>query len=765
MVWGLIFYLIVITFLKPIQIKFLKVIFLVLLNLASSAQKKEANSHADLPVLNFSTALLQTGNADSIDVWMKQTAVIELKHIDSVQANYTIKNPRIQFELVALKLLYNFTIQNWEEVKNADTIFKNLTFIPPHLKKFGMLDISIFAKTTLQSPADLIETYKLLFDKAIASLDKEDKKEFVKNVVTITRAGGQIFNSSLGAINKSAFVSDSSLLNLYFGYSYEILNKKVGSVFFDYYTDLLKTGFTKADTLRGTLLPERIWWDVLRYDITVKPDFTTKTIVATNNLQNKVVSEKHPNVMQIDRIFFNHTKKLSFVKDGNAWHVNVPSQKNNSINSLLIYYHGKAHEGVNPPWEGGWTWQRDSLNNPWMSVSCQGIGASIWFPCKDHQSDEPDNGASLAMIVPDTLVAIANGRMISKTDNHDGATTYKWGVVNPINNYEIIPCIGKYVNFSEVYNGAKGKLDVNFWVLNYNLERAKNYLPAEVNKMLEAHEYWFGPYPFYEDGYKLIESPIGAMEHQSAVAYSGYHYGTGTGWGSKWDYNIVHESGHEWFGNNITTKDIADMWVHEGFTCYSETLYTEYWFGKQAGNEYNYSNRKGITNTYPIIGFYGVNDQTNLRSNDMYNKGANMLHTIRHSMNDDEKFKAILKGLNKTFYHQTVTSAQIENYISKQSSYDYSKVFDQYLRNTQIPHFEFYFSDDKQTVFYRYTNCINGFNLPLSLNDSTTKLKIYPDQQWKNNKVTSAEAALFNASAINEMYYIEVKEVKKGQGD
>jgi hypothetical protein len=751
--------------------KFLKVIFLVLLNLASSAQKKEANSHADLPVLNFSTALLQTGNADSIDVWMRQTALIELKHLDSIESNYIIKNPRLQFELVNLKLFYNFTIHNWEQVKNADTIFRNLSFTSARIKKIGAVDISTFAKTTLESPANFIETYKRLFDTAIAPLDKKDKKEFLNNVIGITKFGHQLFNSRLEAIKESAFVADSSLLYLYLSYIYEILNRKTGSVFIDDYTDLLKAGFTRADTLRGTLLPERIWWDVLRYDITVKPDFTTKTIIGTNNMQYKVVNEKHPNVMQIDlqeplqidSIFFNNTKKLSFVKDGNAWHVNVPAQKNKSINSLLIYYHGKAHEGVRPPWEGGWTWKRDSLNNPWMSVSCQGIGASIWFPCKDHQSDEPDNGASLTMIVPDTLVAIANGRMISKTDNHDGTTTYKWGVVNPINNYEIIPCIGKYLNFNEVYNGAKGKLDVNFWVLNYNLERAKNYLPAEVNKMLEAHEYWFGPYPFYEDGYKLIESPIGGMEHQSAIAYSGYHYGTGTGWASKWDYLIVHESGHEWFGNNITTKDIADMWVHEGFGCYSETLYTEYWFGKEAGNEYNYNNRKSITNTFPIIGYYGVNDELFLRSNDMYNKGANLLHTIRHSMNDDEKFKAILRGLNKTFYHQTVTSAQVENYITNQSGYDYTKVFDQYLRNTQIPQFEFYFSDDKQRVLYRYTNCINGFNLPLSLNDSTTKLKIYPEQKWKNNKVTSAEAALFNASAINEMYYVEVKEAQKSE--
>ncbi len=314
----------------------------------------------------------------------------------------------------------------------------------------------------------------------------------------------------------------------------------------------------------------------------------------------------------------------------------------------------------------------------------------------------------------------------------------------------------------------KGKLDLNFWVLNYNLQRAKTYLIPEVKKMLKAHEYWFGPYPFYEDSYKLVEAPAG-MEHQSNVAYSnGYHFGeeqgddlSETGWGMKWDYIIVHESGHEWFGNNITTKDIADMWVHEGITCYSETLYTEYWYGKEAGNEYNYGLRKEIQNNFPVIGYYGVNDELFMRSGDMYDKGANMLHTIRHSMDNDSAFRLILRGLNKTFYHQTVTTAQIENYISKQSGYDYSKVFNQYLRTIEIPQLEFYFSSDKKNIFYRYTNCIDGFNLPLVLKNDAVKIKIIPTTQWKNMPVTAAEAVLFNAVSIEKMYYLNVTEVMK----
>ena len=224
--------------------------------------------------------------------------------------------------------------------------------------------------------------------------------------------------------------------------------------------------------------------------------------------------------------------------------------------------------------------------------------------------------------------------------------------------------------------------------------------------MLKAFEYWMGPYPFYEDGYKLVESPYIGMEHQSAVAYgNGYMNGyvgydlSRTGWGLKWDYMIVHESGHEWFGNNITAKDITDMWVHEGFTMYTETLFTEYYYGKDAADQYTVGNRANIQNIFPIVGYYGVNDQVDIRNQDMYYKGSNLLQTIRHSMDNDSLFRQILKGLNKTFYHQTVTSKQVEDYISKRAGYNYGKVFDQYLRNTEIPQLELYFSDDKRKFF------------------------------------------------------------------
>ena len=344
--------------------------------------------------------------------------------------------------------------------------------------------------------------------------------------------------------------------------------------------------------------------------------------------------------------------------------------------------------------------------------------------------DEPDKGASLTMIVPDSLIAIGNGRMVYKKPNNDGTTTYKYNVVNPISNYCIIPYIGKYVNFNEVYKGEKGPLTVNYWVLDYNLQKAKNYMPDQVHKMFKAFEHWFGPYAFYEDGYQLIDASHTGMEHQSAVSYgNNYKFGyrgrdaSGYGWGMKFDFIIIHESGHEWFGNNITTKDIADMWVHEGFTSYSEALFTESTQGKTAGEDYVIGIRKNIGNKAPIIGIYNTNTEGD---GDMYYKGANLVHTIRQLINDDEKFRQILRGLNKTFYHQTVTSKQIEDYINEQSGVNFNRVYAQYLTTTKIPVLESYnpaplksskssaFVDERNLKFLNLASLKAIFNLDIN---------------------------------------------------
>ena len=527
--------------------------------------------------------------------------------------------------------------------------------------------------------------------------------------------------------------------------------------------------FTRQDSLRGGLNAERTWWDVQRYDVTIKPDFKTKYTSGKSIITYKVVKDKYSPIMQIDlrtplnidSIKYNGKKKLAFTREGNAWHVQTVKQPKGAVNKIEVYFSGNPTIAVRPPWNGGWSFLTDSLGRPWMTVTCQGeAGASIWYPCKDHQSDEPDKGASLTMIHPDSLSAVSNGRLQFIKKNGDGTTSTKWAVVNPISNYCLIPYIGKYVHFNEVYKGEKGPLDLGYWVLDYNLKKAKAYLPEQVHNMMKSHEYWFGPYPFYEDGFKLVDVQHNGMEHQSAVAYGNrYRFGyqgsdgSGTGWGKKWDFIVVHEAGHEWWGNNITTKDLADMWVHESFGNYSESLFVESMYGKQAGNEYNAGTRRSIRNDLPIIPRYGVNEEG---SGDMYPKGGNMLHTIRHSMDNDEQFRQILRGLQKTYYHQTVYTKQIEDYISINAGYDYSKVFDQYLRTIDIPKFEYYFSADGKSVSYRWTNCLKGFNLPLVLSNDAAKIRILPTQEWKTTVVKDAQGKLFEPVEIKKMYYIDV---------
>lgn len=522
--------------------------------------------------------------------------------------------------------------------------------------------------------------------------------------------------------------------------------------------------FTHQDTLRGSIGPERAWWDVQHYDITVEPDFNSKTIKGRTTIEYKVLPGRKSDYLQIDlqkpltidSLFYNNKLYINYppkpyYNEGNVWHIPLPRAAENSVQSITIVYHGKPREALNPPWDGGWIWKKDAKGNPWMSVACQGLGASVWYPCKDHQSDEPDKGARLTIVAPQDLVAVGNGRLTEKKTT-DSSIAYTWEVRDPINNYNIIPYIGKYASWTDTLMGEKGKLDLGYWVLEEDLDKAKKQF-EQVKLMLRAFEYWFGPYPFYEDGFKLVQSPHLGMEHQSAVAYGNkFQNGylgrdlSGTGWGLKWDFIIVHESGHEWFANNITTKDIADMWVHEGFTCYSETLFTEYYYGKQAGNEYLQGLRKNIANDIPVIGPYGVNQEG---SGDMYYKGANLIHTIRQIINDDSLFRQILRGLNKDFYHQTVTSRQVENYISQKSGKELSKVFDQYLRTTQIPVLQLTAEGDKMK--FRWTNCIAGFNMPVKL---TSGQWIYPTTSEQKIKW---EGRNFNEVEVDKNFYIETK--------
>jgi aminopeptidase N len=531
---------------------------------------------------------------------------------------------------------------------------------------------------------------------------------------------------------------------------------------------------THADTLRGSYSPERDWWDVVHYDLQVRPDITAQTISGSVGIRFKVLKAykrmqldlQQP--LQIDEVIYNK-ERMPLSRDGNAWFVEFPATMPlQSLQDILVLYHGTPRKAVNPPWDGGLIWRKDARKNPWVGVACQGLGASVWWPTKDHQSDEVDS-ALISITVPDTLTNISNGRLRAVKDAGNGMKTWVWAVTNPINNYNITLNIGKYAHWSDTLQGEKGKLDLDYYVIDYNLEKAKKQF-EQVKPMMRCFEYWFGPYPFYEDGYKLVESFHLGMEHQSAVAYGNkYQNGylgndlSGTGWGRKWDFIIVHESGHEWFGNNITTKDIADMWVHEGMTNYSETLLTECWFGKDAGNEYNRGIRRAIGNNEPIIGTYNVNKEG---SGDMYYKGGNLMHTIRQTINDDELFRSILRGLNKDYYHQTVTGKQVEEYISKKSRINFSKVFDQYLRDTRIPRLDIFTKKKgkKTELWFAWSNSVKGFDLPVKIQSAENKFTmIYPTEAYKSITLSFKKVPAFIKDIIDKNIYIEIAEVKKLQ--
>jgi aminopeptidase N len=494
--------------------------------------------------------------------------------------------------------------------------------------------------------------------------------------------------------------------------------------------------FTRQDSLRGSITKERAWWDVKYYHLNIKVNPADSTITGSNTIRYKVINEYNrmqidlQNPMEIDKVIQDGVA-LKYTREGNAFFIElIASQKVGLTKELTVFYGGKPKIAVNPPWDGGITWKKDTNGKSFIASSCQGLGASVWWPNKDHMYDEVDN-MLISVNIPKNLTDVSNGRLQSVKQQKDGTKTYNWYVSNPINNYGVNINIGDYVTFSEKFKGEKGDLDCTYYVLRDNLTKAKKHF-QDVPRMLKAFEHWFGPYPFYEDSYKLVETPYLGMEHQSSVTYGNkFQNGylgrdlSGTGWGLKFDFIIIHESGHEWFANNITYKDIADMWIHESFTNYSESLFVEYYYGKDAGAEYVRGTRKGIKNDSPIIGNYDVNNEG---SGDMYPKGGNMLHTLRQIVNDDEKWRGILRGLNSTFYHQTVTTKQIEDYLSQQVGIDLNSFFNQYLRDIRIPTLEYFFKEGK--LGYRWTNCVPGFNMPVKITLDGKEKLLNPTTEW-----------------------------------
>ena len=522
-----------------------------------------------------------------------------------------------------------------------------------------------------------------------------------------------------------------------------------------------KTDFTEQDSLRGSITKERAWWDLTYYQLFVDVDPDKKSISGSNTVHYRVLEAA--SMMQIDLQppleitgITQDGKDLKFNTIGNVHLIELKKpQAPGEENTLKIDFAGSPQEAQFPPWDGGFTWSLDNNGKHFVATSCQGIGASIWWPNKDHMYDEVDS-MRISIRAPSDLVGVANGRL-EKVDKEGDKNTAHWVVKNPINNYGVNVNIGDYVNFKETYEGKKGNLDLDYYVLRDNLQKAQQQF-KQVKPMLEAFEHWFGPYPFYEDSFKLVEVPYLGMEHQSSITY-GNQYQNGylgrdlsrTGWGLKFDFIIVHEAGHEWFANSITYKDIADMWVHEGFTAYSENLFLDYHFGKEASADYVIGTRANIKNDRPIIGVYNVNKRG---SSDMYYKGSNLLHTLRQLLEDDELWRQVLTDMNQEFYHKTVTTQEIEDHISQKTGKDLSAFFNQYLRSADIPLLEY--KIEQERLSFRYTRIVEDFDMPVRVYINQREKWIYPHKDWKT-EVFDSEIKSFE---LDRNFYIESREIE-----
>lgn len=521
--------------------------------------------------------------------------------------------------------------------------------------------------------------------------------------------------------------------------------------------------YKRQDSLIGSITPEREWWDIKYYHLDIEVIPEQRQLKGSVRVDYQVLQPHQ--VLQIDlhsplRVtsVSQDGQALLLRSEGSAHFITLSkTQVKGSINSLIVNYEGIPKEAENAPWDGGFSWKQDKAGNHFAATSCQGIGASVWWPCKDHMYDEVDS-MLISVEIPQGLTNVSNGRLIKTESNPDKKTkTYHWFVNNPINNYGVSVNIGDYISWTETHPGDLGDLNLKYWVLKSNERKARKQF-KQVPMMLKAFEHWLGPYPFYRDGYQIVETPFLGMEHQSAIAYgnefdNGYlgRDLSGTGQGLKFDFIIIHESGHEWFANSITHRDAADLWIHESFTSYSESLYLEYYYGKQAGQEYVRGTRKNVRNQYPLIGDYGINYAH--PDADVYYKGANVLNMIRQILGDDQKWRNILRGLNKQFYHQTVNSTQVENYIIQQSGLDLKPIFEQYLRSTQIPIFEYYIQGKQ--LNYRWTNCIDSFAMFVDvLIDSDIK-RLKTTTRWQ-----SLSIGKINDIKLQANYYVGLSQIK-----
>ncbi len=503
---------------------------------------------------------------------------------------------------------------------------------------------------------------------------------------------------------------------------------------------------SRAEVLRGGLRPERDCYDVHYYDLSLNVDIDNKSIAGVCVIHFKAL--KNFQSMQID-LFANmeidamrlNDEEVSFSRDFDA--VFILSKKTipaGSYGKLIVNYHGKPIEAKNAPWDGGFVWKKDSAGKPWVGVACQGTGASLWWPCKDQQSDEPDS-MRVACTVPNGLRFVSNGKETAVVPLPDGKSTYEWKVSYPINNYNVTLNIGDYVHWHDVHLCADNdSLDLDYYVLRENFDKAKSHF-EQVKPMLSCYETYLGKYPFQRDGYALVETAYLGMEHQGAIAY-GNKYKTGysgmdrSGQKLSFDYIIIHETGHEWWGNSVTSADIADMWIHESFCTYSEAIYVECMHGYDTAMTYVNALKNTVVNSKPMIGTYGLNREGHY---DMYVKGMLFLNTLRHVVNNDELWWPMIKNMSDTTFKYRITNYdEVVSFFNEKTGQNLSPIFDQYVRNAGLPVLEYSIkkSKKKMCLKYRWNTNVAQFNMPVEISSDKKRTRLFPTSEWQNIQLT-----------------------------
>ncbi|MGC2299800.1 MAG: M1 family aminopeptidase [Acidobacteriaceae bacterium] len=506
--------------------------------------------------------------------------------------------------------------------------------------------------------------------------------------------------------------------------------------------------------LRGAYGPYRANNDLLYYHLNVRVDPEDKSLKGKNTIRFRMLQNgtriqldlQEP--LDVDKIVYGSTE-LKYQRDSGAVFIDFPQTLHaGQVYSIDFYYSG--HPRTTGRF-GGITFKTDPAGHTWINTACEGIGASIWWPNKDQWRDEVEN-MDIGVEIPNNLTDVSNGKFIGKTDLGDGYTRWDWHVSYPINNYDVSLNIGDYTHFGD----RLGDVPLDFYVLPADLEKAKTQF-SQAKGMLQAYQHYFGEYPFAKDGYKLVEAPYSGMEHQSAVTYgnlfeNGYlgRDWTEVGISPRFDFIIIHESGHEWFGNSITAADPADMWIHEGWTTYLESLYVEYRWGKADAIKYLGGYKPKIHNLRPIVGERGVNAEP---PEDQYFKGALMLNTLRSVVDNDPAWWKLLHDLYQHFKYQNILTEDIVAYCNQHTGMNLTPIFNQYLRHAQIPRLELLFGEAPGMVMYKWRADEPGFAMPIRVGTPDHWQIIHPTTKWQSMQTSLTKE---DFAVDTDHYYVDV---------